>query len=316
MSRNIESYLKLNSLGDIANNESIHQYSKNIEKFADWAKAQGFYVAKKVEDPKDLIQRYVDDLIERGKTPSTIHTYIAPVCKGWGVRMDEIDKPKRGRTVKGTDEIKNMRGQKEAAEERNERVVRAAASIGIRRTELFKLKGRNLTRDAFGNPCIEVERGKGGKYHMQRILPDKLDVLQTVFAELGADERVFDKAELRSSRHIDIHSIRRDVAKEAYQYYKEKIDQGKADKLRSDLSRTFMRYHKGDPATKKFQGQYKKYMDEICKHSVYRLRGDSKAYAVKHGLPVEYDRLALMCVSVWHLSHWRLDVTVKNYMNV
>lgn len=27
-----------------------------------------------------------------------------------------------------------------------------------------------------------------------------------------------------------------------------------------------------------------------------------------------FDRLALMCVSVWHLAHWRLDVTVKDYM--
>ena len=32
------------------------------------------------------------------------------------------------------------------------------------------------------------------------------------------------------------------------------------------------------------------------------------------GRPTEYDRVALMCVSVWHLSHWRLDVTVDHYM--
>ena len=36
------------------------------------------------------------------------------------------------------------------------------------------------------------------------------------------------------------------------------------------------------------------------------------------GDPVEcavaYDRLALMAVSVFHLAHWRADVTVKNYM--
>ena len=36
--------------------------------------------------------------------------------------------------------------------------------------------------------------------------------------------------------------------------------------------------------------------------------------AEKNGLPVVYDRLAVMAVSVFHLSHWRCDVTVDNYL--
>ena len=32
------------------------------------------------------------------------------------------------------------------------------------------------------------------------------------------------------------------------------------------------------------------------------------------GVPTEYSRLALLAVSVFHLSHWRLDVTVTNYL--
>ena len=32
------------------------------------------------------------------------------------------------------------------------------------------------------------------------------------------------------------------------------------------------------------------------------------------GRAVAYDRLALMAVSVFHLAHWRAEVTVKNYM--
>lgn len=30
--------------------------------------------------------------------------------------------------------------------------------------------------------------------------------------------------------------------------------------------------------------------------------------------PLRYDRVALMAVSVFHLAHWRADVTVSNYM--
>ena len=46
----------------------------------------------------------------------------------------------------------------------------------------------------------------------------------------------------------------------------------------------------------------------------YCLRGDNRKLAIKLGLPTEYDRVALMAVSVLRLSHWRLDVTVGHYM--
>ncbi|MBR4763669.1 MAG: hypothetical protein IK087_05595 [Lachnospiraceae bacterium] len=39
----------------------------------------------------------------------------------------------------------------------------------------------------------------------------------------------------------------------------------------------------------------------------YKLRGDNLRKAQVLGLPEEYNRLALMLVSVLHLSHWRLD---------
>lgn len=46
----------------------------------------------------------------------------------------------------------------------------------------------------------------------------------------------------------------------------------------------------------------------------YKLRGNNYQKAIEQGKEMEYNRLALMAVSVFHLSHWRLDVTVTNYM--
>ena len=46
----------------------------------------------------------------------------------------------------------------------------------------------------------------------------------------------------------------------------------------------------------------------------YKIRGASVDIAKEKGLPLEYDRMALMMTSVFHLSHWRNDVTVINYM--
>ncbi len=44
----------------------------------------------------------------------------------------------------------------------------------------------------------------------------------------------------------------------------------------------------------------------------YHLRSENRRLARANGLPVKYDRLAVMAVNILHLSHWRLDVTVGN----
>ena len=46
----------------------------------------------------------------------------------------------------------------------------------------------------------------------------------------------------------------------------------------------------------------------------YYCRGNVRKAMLAAGSPIVYDRLALMAVSVFHLSHWRTDVTVKYYM--
>lgn len=58
----------------------------------------------------------------------------------------------------------------------------------------------------------------------------------------------------------------------------------------------------------------KKSMKQILiDEGVYKLRGDNRKKALADGLPVEYDRLAVYMVSVFHLSHWRLE-TLTNYL--
>lgn len=46
----------------------------------------------------------------------------------------------------------------------------------------------------------------------------------------------------------------------------------------------------------------------------YWLRGANKRFALVHDLPIKYDRLAVMATSVFHLSHWRCDVTIASYL--
>ena len=82
-------------LPDIENNKTSTAYKRHIKNFAKWAKGNGY---KKPESiTVEVIQEYENYLENdpRNYSPSTIHTYIAPVCSAAGVSMDKIRKPKR-----------------------------------------------------------------------------------------------------------------------------------------------------------------------------------------------------------------------------
>ena len=57
-----------------------------------------------------------------------------------------------------------------------------------------------------------------------------------------------------------------------------------------------------------------RFLRDITNDAPYVLRGKNREKAVSLGKPVTYNRLAMMMVSVFHLSHWRLDVTSVNYL--
>ena len=57
-----------------------------------------------------------------------------------------------------------------------------------------------------------------------------------------------------------------------------------------------------------------RFLKDIMNDTPYVLRGKNREKAIAQEKPVTYNRLAMMMVSVFHLSHWRLDVTSVNYL--
>ena len=102
---------------------------------------------------------------------------------------------------------------------------------------------------------------------------------------------------------------RAEQAVRAYEHYSSRIEgePGYERKLASEIIRRWNAYNLGENGKPK-------YFDRRNISGIYRVRGENKKLALKKGLPTEYNRLALMAVSVFHLSHWRLDVTVSNYL--
>ncbi|MEG2200131.1 MAG: hypothetical protein RRY25_07600, partial [Anaerovorax sp.] len=102
---------------------------------------------------------------------------------------------------------------------------------------------------------------------------------------------------------INLHHLRHCMGWRAYRGYLDRLEQDATyrSRLTAEVKARWVQCCKRPWRAKAVQGQY-------------HLRGKNRELAVEAGFPVAYDRLALMAVSVFHLSHWRADVTVDNYI--
>ena len=285
------------------------QYRNHAIKFANWCKEQ--YGCRMLEECSAHIQDYADFLVAQGRTPSTIHTYLAGICRICGIPLADIQKPirvvaenTRSRGMKAVDE------RKDAGREASPRLYDFAAIVGIRRNEYLHLTPDDLVTDDFDNWCIRVKKGKGGKRQLQRILPDELPAIKAVFDAPADEEHLFSRDEMKNK--IDLHHLRALRAQKMYRYYLDRIETETG--YRAQLINEIRYVWEHDDEARKENGYRAKRWSDMKVTGNYVLRGNNRKLAQKHGLPLQYDRLALLAVSVFHLSHWRHDVTVANYL--
>lgn len=285
------------------------QYRNHAIKFANWCKEQ--YGCRTLDECSAHIQDYADFLVVQGRSPSTIHTYLAGICRICGVPLADIRKPirvvaenTRSRGMKAVDE------RKDAGREASPRLYDFAVIVGIRRNEYLHLTPDDLVFDDFGHPCVLVRKGKDGKRQLQRILPDELPAIKAVFDNPADAGHLFPKAEINNK--IDLHHLRALRAQKMYRYYLDKIENEHG--YRAQLINEIRHVWEHDDEARKENGYKAKRWSDMKVTGNYILRGNNRKLAKKHGLPLQYDRLALLAVSIFHLSHWRHDVTVANYL--
>lgn len=289
---------KKDNLSKPLERKTAKRYMNHAIKFGKWCKAQ--YGCNTPDACRPYVQDYVDWLVARGKSPSTIHTYLVGVCRWFDIPLDPIKKPRRvvaentrSRGIKAVD------SRSDARREASPRLYDFAELVGIRRDEYKHLRKNDFVYDESGYPCVRVRRGKGGKYQEQRIAVEDVGFVRSYFD--ASEDKVFSDEELRNK--IDLHHLRALRAQRAYHDYLSRLknDPDYRAQLTEEVRRRWVRLcsKRWDP--KRVEGNY-------C------IRGNSRRLALAHGLPVKYDRLAVMAVSVFHLSHWRCDVTVGNYL--
>lgn len=94
--------------GKHTSDKSWKSYMDASIKFGEWCKRR--YRCRHFTDCRPYIQDYADWLVQQGKSASTIHTYLAGVCRIFEVSLTDVRKPKRvtsqntrSRGLKGVD---------------------------------------------------------------------------------------------------------------------------------------------------------------------------------------------------------------------
>lgn len=308
--RSIQSTLIEAALKGITDNQTVTAYKKDCKLFAVYCKEQGVKRPDQLEGrEKELLQAYEKRLEASGYSASTIHRRLAAPCKATGISMSEIEKPKRtsGKITRSRNKKANRQGKREIENERYSRLVTFQKAVGIRRTELARLTATDLTTDGSGYLCVYVAKGKGGKRQLQRILPEDEKMVIEIFQSVDPEQKLFSPDEMNNK--IDLHGIRREQAQRAYKYYCDRLknEPGYKYQCRKELAARYKEFHDAGASNKRF-------LHDIMNEEPYKLRGENRQKAIEQGKETEYNRLALMMVSVFHLSHWRLDVTVTNYL--
>ena len=305
---------------DVGNDVTRKTYKRGAEGFAAFLRQKGITRLSRLPQGQggELLQEYAKSLSEANKRPSTVHTYLAGAahalgsCHGCKYNIRDIEKPRRtGASIKGRDPMANYQGKVDAARPENQRLLEFAGCVGIRRNEYRRLDGLSYRPDESGYMCIWV-KGKGGKLQAQRILPWAVPVVNDALAAVNGKERLFTRQDMEN--HIDLHSIRRQVARKAYDYYlyRMETDPGYRQQLRAELVARYEAMHpKGKP---KADAAARAAFTKNLSDPVYICRGENARLLRDQRRPVSFNRLAVMAVSVFHLSHWRPDVTVKNYL--
>lgn len=300
-------------------NKTKRNYIRACSAFDTWRKGEHISNKAVTKEPQIYVEKWHDYLLQNGYSIGTVHTYIAGVCCGFNISMAGI-----ARSGTSADKRKSLgacaRTQKALARKENADIIAFQKMVGGRRAALQRLTGSDLVQDESGQWCVRFIRDKGGKSQLQRIAPHDMNKIRTYFERIGPNELLFPDA---IDRNLDLHGMRAEHARSEYERYAKicATPEGRAE-MRRQLWARFKSPTYGCKAwlvakqrndTAGMRRAEAAFQSEMADGTYYLQRANRRV-ALQRGRPVGYDRLALCCVSVYALSHWRNEVTIKHYM--
>lgn len=129
---------------------TLQTYLAEVERYAKWLKDQGIKMRCFEQEAAEQVPRYLRGLAQAGRSPSTIHTAAAALCKalpGTGLVMADLPHPRRTHAPrKGRAAAPSLRRRSDADAQnpKYRRLVDFAKVVGLRRDEYRNLRGRDL----------------------------------------------------------------------------------------------------------------------------------------------------------------------------
>lgn len=291
-----EERLAINDMkGHIYSYKTMETYQQQVGYFGDYLIREGH---KKIslEESKDYIQDYIDHLIEDGKSPWTINTALAAVCKATGANIHDYKHPRR--TISKIERGNSERQHDKYNEKNHADLLEANRLLGMRRAELQNLRAENIIER--GDQVVVQIIGKGGRHNEQIFtLPEEKEKILALKEGKEPNEKIFSREMFkgdcnlhheRQQRAITVYNrVLQDIKKnpERREYYKEQVLKAYADRGRT------------------------------CHENLdnpYCVRGANRQRLEASGKELSYDRVAVLYVSTTVLNHTRSDVTIEHYI--
>lgn len=188
----------------------------------------------------------------------------------------EVDLPQREREdiFRSRNDVDN---DKHFSLKNNHDLIILAKACGFRRSDLENARLSDF-KEKGGHLYVEIEKSKGGRNRIAPVLPKYEKEVRNIIKErenLGKDKMV-DKVHSK----MDVHSYRREYAKDLYTLVKENHE-----------------------LQKEYQMQYKERVEDV-KSNMYHSRGEIDFHGLRDDIYIVTQAL----------GHNRLDVTVNHYL--
>lgn len=274
---------------------TMKTYQQQVGYFGDWL-IQGGHKKISLEESKDYIQQYIDHLEADGKSPYSINTALASICKATGASQHDYTHPPR--TIANIKRGSGERRNDKYNEKNHSDILDANRLLGLRRSELRKLRAKDIVeRDGV---VIVQTKGKGGRQNEQiYIFTDEKEAILALKTGKEPNEKIFTQNSFNND--ADLH---RERALRAQDVYNRVLEDMRQNPDRREYYKQLI------------QSQYES-RGRICHENLdnpYCVRGALRQKMIAEDRECSFDRVAVLFVSISVLSHTRSDTTVEHYL--
>ena len=280
--------------GHIYSYGTMRTYQQQVGYFGDWLIEQGLKRIS-IEESKVHIQEYIDHLTDKGYSAWTVRTAASAICKATGEKTKDYTLPTR--SVADVKRGKGTRIHDKLNSKRAARILEANRILGMRRSELKKLRASDITGST--ERATVQYYGKGGRLNTKHFDGKEAAFVLSLKDGKEEHERLFSAKEFDND--ADLHSMRQQRALDVYNRV--------CEDMRKHPER---REHYIEEIKKAYRAQHRVCCENF--DNPYYVRGANRQRLLAEGRPLEYDRVAVLYVSTEVLNHTRADVSVQHYI--